>query len=283
MDNSQSDETAGQDLGESLHTDEGLYSAGHCARVPHNLTQVHQNHSRHGLVSSRYSISSDGFRPSPTQGARVLYSTPSDRPSQEMAPCHTSQPNHTSYGYTYQAPNPVATLYDSFNPTESWQPHRMDRGCSWPSASHGSGRMITIDNSKMDSYPSSSSPHTSLSLSGSTNTNGNATSPYQYQLLTTAFNPNPNTVIACSSSPSPVLTSHQCEIPPHGGREYLNRSYAPSTINSASYSGNPKIPYSQPYSMSRNVSLPDVSSNHLTMQSSEMKSPHGYGPGNRFF
>ena len=276
MDNSQLDETAGQDLGESLHTDEGLYSAGHCARVPHDLTQVYQNRSRHGLVSSRYSISSDGFRPSPTQDARVPYSTPSDRTPQEMAPCRTGQLNHTSYNYSYQAPNSVATLYDSFNPTESWQPHRMDRECSWPSAGHGSDRMITIDNSKMDSYPSSSSPHPSLSLSGSTNINGNATNPYQFQALTTAFNP--NTVIACSSSPSPVPESHQ------GGREYLNRSYAPSSsINPTSYLGNPKIPYPQLHSISRNVTLPDVSLNHPALQSSEIKSPHGYGPGNRFF
>jgi len=274
---------AGQDLGESSHTDEGLYSAGHCARVPHDLTQVYQVHSRHGLVSSRYSISSDGFQPSPTRDAHVLYSTPSDRTPQEVAPCRISQPSHTSYNY-YQAPNPVATLYNSFNPTESWQPHRMDRGCSWPSASHGSDRMISIDSSKMDPYPSSSSPHTSLSLSGSTNINGNATNPYQFQVLTTAFNPDPNTVTTCSSSPSPVPRSHQCEIPPHGSHEYLNRSYAPSSsINPASYSGNPKIPYPQPHSISRNVTLPDVSLNHTAMQSSEIKSPHEYGPGNRFF
>ena len=275
---------AGHDLEGLSHTDEGLDSTGHCARVPHDMAQTYESHSRYGSISSHYSISSDGFGPPSTQDTHLSYSTSSHRTPHELTPCRLGQPNHTSYSYPYQTPNPATPLYDPLNSAESWQQHRAGRGCSWPSASHGSDRMISIDNSKMDPYPPSSPPHTSLSSSGSTNTNGNVANPYQFQVLTTAFNPNQNAVTGYSSSPSPVPANHQYEVPPHGGREYAARPYAPSPISPTSYSSNQEISYPQPHPISRNVTLSDVSSlNHPGIQSSETNSHHGYGQGSRFF
>ncbi|KAF5346482.1 hypothetical protein D9756_010041 [Leucocoprinus leucothites] len=281
LDNPQLDDMGGHDLGESSHTDEeALDPTGHYTRVPHDVSQAYEGHGRYSSVPSRYSISSDNFRPSSTHDSRVPYPPPSDRMPQEMATSRLGPANHSSYNYPYQAPPPTAPLYEPLNSTESWQQHKMDRGCPWPPTSSNPDRMISMGSSKMDPYPSSSSPHASWSSSGPPAANGNAPSSYQFQALTTPFTPNQSAVTGYSSSPSPVPTSHHYEAPPHGSRDYDSRPYAPSpSISPASYPSSRDIPYPprQP-SISRSVtSVPGISSfNHPGMQSSETSSSHGY-------
>lgn len=232
-------------------------------------------------MPSRYGIPSDGFRPTSTHDTRVPYPQPSDRIPQDITTSRLGQPNHNSYNYPYQPPTSTP-LYEPINSTESWQHHKIDRGCAWPPATGNPERIISIGSSKMDSYAPSSSPHNSWQSSGPPappNGGSSSSSSYQFQTLTTPFTPNQSAVTGYSSSPSPVPTSHY-EASSHSSRDYDSRPYAPSpSISPSSYPGSRDIPYPpRQSSISRNVtSVPGISSfNHPGMQPSETHSSHGY-------
>ncbi|KAF9451456.1 hypothetical protein P691DRAFT_360386 [Macrolepiota fuliginosa MF-IS2] len=271
----------GHDLGESSHTDEeALDPNGHYSRVSHDVSQTYDSHGRYGPVPSRYSMPSDGFRPTSTHDTRVPYPPPPDRLPQEIAASRLGQANHNSYNYPYQTATSASSLYEPLNSTESWQQHKIDRGCGWPPAGGNPDRIIAMGASKVDSYTSSSSPHNSWQSSGPPSTSNGSTSSgsYQFQALTTPFTPNQSTVTGYSSSPSPAPASHY-ETSSHGSRDYDSRPYAPSpSISPSSYPGSRDIPYPpRQSSISRNVtSVPGISSfNHPGMQPTEAGS-HGY-------
>ncbi|KXN85899.1 Transcription factor Sox-14 [Leucoagaricus sp. SymC.cos] len=281
LDNPQLDDIGGHDLGESSHTDEEALDPGHYSRVPHDVSQTYDNHSRYASVPSRYSISSDGFRPTSTHDARVPYPPPSDRLPQDMANSRLGQPNHSSYSYGYSPAPPTSSIYESMNSSESWQQHKIDRSCAWPASGNPDRILSSIGSSKLDSYtPSGSSPPTSWQSSGASNPTNTSSNSYQFQALTAPFTPNQSTVTGYSSSPSPVPAGQHYDVPPHGGRDYDSRPYAPSpSISPSSYPGGRDIPYSQRQSsISRSVtSVPGISSfNHPGMPSSETSSSHGY-------
>jgi hypothetical protein len=279
LDNPQLDDIGGHELGESSHTDdEVLDPSSHYSRVPHDVPHAYDNHVRYGSAPSRYSISSDGFRPTSTHDARVQYQQPSDRLPQDIAGGRLGQPNHNSYSYPYQAPASTG-LYESIGSAEGWQQHKVDRGCPWPPTSGNPDRIIPLGNSKLE-YPPSSSP-SSWQSPGPQNPASNGapgSNSYHFQSLATSFTPSQNAIPGYSSSPSPVGTSHY-EASSHGSREYGSR-YAPSpSISPSSYPGSSDIPYPpRQTSLSRNVtSVPGISSfNHPGMQPTETHSSHGY-------